>query len=61
LAVLLSTALYRYGVVFVAVILQLFAIWLAVILMSEECEDVGWFECVSTPSSTWTWKGEGGG
>jgi hypothetical protein len=31
---------------FVAVILQLFAVWLALILMSEECEDEGWFECV---------------
>ena len=30
----------------VAIALQLAGAWLALILMSEECEDLGWFECV---------------
>jgi hypothetical protein len=29
-----------------AVFMQLAGLWLALILMSEECEDLGWFECV---------------
>ena len=29
-----------------AIILQLLGIWLALILMSDECEEDGWFECV---------------
>lgn len=29
-----------------AILFQLVGIWLALILMSDECEDDGWFECV---------------
>jgi Peptidase M50B-like len=29
-----------------AIVMQLFGLWMALILMSEECEDQGWFECV---------------
>lgn len=29
----------------VAIFLQLFGIWLGVVLMSEECDDLGWMEC----------------
>ena len=26
--------------------MQLAGLWLALVLMSEECDDLGWFECV---------------
>jgi hypothetical protein len=29
-----------------AILFQLVGIWLTLILMSDECEDLGWFECV---------------
>lgn len=29
-----------------AIVMQFFGIWLALILMSNECEDGGWFECL---------------
>jgi hypothetical protein len=30
----------------VAIVFQLFGIWIALVEMSEECEDLGWFECL---------------
>lgn len=30
----------------IAIIFQLFAIWVALVEMSDECEDLGWFECI---------------
>lgn len=30
----------------IAIVLQILGIWLTLILMSEECEDLGWFECI---------------
>jgi hypothetical protein len=29
-----------------AICFQLFGIWIALVEMSEECEDLGWFECI---------------
>jgi hypothetical protein len=50
----LSTALYRYGVIRGGGSCNCLP-RLALILMSEECEDVDGLN-VCRPSSTWTWK-----
>lgn len=50
----------------VAVFFQLFGIWIAIVQMSEECEDLGWFECINLTvnledfevgENKWDWDG----
>ena len=55
---------------FLAIVMQLTGLWLALILMSEECGDRGWFECVFHSKldlelekfdwwpDKWEWKGQ---
>jgi Peptidase M50B-like len=45
-----------------AIAFQLCGIWIAIVQMSEECEDLGWFKCMTLgadfdPSNNWDWEG----
>ena len=41
---------------FLAVAMQFIGVWMALILMSEECDDLGWFECVFHSKFDLEWK-----